>query len=157
MEEIKEQAYREPADYEDSKVKFPGAIKKNTHVLAVMRDNKTWCLAKIMEVRNKMVDEDINWGLSIEQSPAQSEENNPESGGHHRKPARREYEYYVTYLEHERRNDRWVPEVCLRIDDEKVNLEINKLDDRKRKEEDEATRFRFLANDVHLGMQPHQI
>jgi len=48
------------------------------------------------------------------------------------------YEYYVTYLEHERRNDRWVPECCLRIDEERVNYEINKLDDAKRKAEEEA-------------------
>ena len=62
MEEIKEQVYREPANFEDSKVKFPCAIKKNTYVLAVMRDNKTWCLAKIMEIRNKINDQDVNWG-----------------------------------------------------------------------------------------------
>jgi len=51
MEDLKEMSYREPFDSSESKVKFPGAIKKNKHVLAVMRDNKTWCLAKILEIR----------------------------------------------------------------------------------------------------------
>ena len=42
--------YREP---ENEAAKFPGAIKKNKHIMALMRDNKTWKLAKIMEVREK--------------------------------------------------------------------------------------------------------
>ena len=50
----------------------------------------------------------------------------------------------MTYLEHERRNDRWVPEVCIRIDEETVNRELNKLDETKRKEEEEAQKFRFM-------------
>lgn len=48
MEEIKESLYREP-DSENSK--YPGAIKKNKHVMAIMRDNKSWKLAKILEIR----------------------------------------------------------------------------------------------------------
>lgn len=63
MEETKENNYREPLDYEDSKIKYPGAIKKNKYVLAVMRDNTTWCVAKIMEVRNKVDDPDVLWGI----------------------------------------------------------------------------------------------
>ena len=47
-------------------MKFPGAIKKNKHVLAVMRDNKTWCLAKIMDIRNKIDDEDVSWGATLD-------------------------------------------------------------------------------------------
>ena len=39
---------REPSDSA-----FPGAIKKNMYVLAVMRDNKTWHIAKIMEIRHE--------------------------------------------------------------------------------------------------------
>ena len=38
-----------------SKIKYPGAIKKNKHVLAVERDNKTWQLAKILEVRKSQL------------------------------------------------------------------------------------------------------
>jgi hypothetical protein len=49
--------YREPTDTNDSKVKFPGAIKKNKHVMAVMRDNKTWSLAKIMEIRKSLTEQ----------------------------------------------------------------------------------------------------
>jgi hypothetical protein len=50
----------------------------------------------------------------------------------------------VTYLEHERRNDRWVPEICIRIDEERVNLEINKLDDAKRRADEEEQKFKFM-------------
>ena len=32
---------------------FAGAIKKDKLVLAIMRDNHTWSLAKILEIRNK--------------------------------------------------------------------------------------------------------
>jgi hypothetical protein len=121
LDDVKEIGYREPLENEagnSSKIKFPGAIKKNKHVLAVWRDNKTWQLAKILEIR-KSANADPN------QKPVP-------------------YEYYVTYLEHERRNDRWVPEVMLKIDEEKVNLEINKLDEEKRKAEEEAQQFRFM-------------
>jgi len=95
-----------------------------------MRDNKTWCIAKILEVRAKQLDEEDD---SLEF------ENNR---GHHRdltqaNGASREYEYYITYLEHERRNDRWVPEVCLRIkDDDWVETELEKIDMDKKKKED---------------------
>lgn len=53
MDDMKEQAYyREPVEGGE-KVLFPGAIKKNKHVMAIMRDNKTWCIAKVMEVRHR--------------------------------------------------------------------------------------------------------
>lgn len=65
---------------------------------------------------------------------------------------RQDYEYYVTYLEHERRNDRWIPEICIRIDGDSVARELNRLDRLKLKEEEEAARFRFLENNVHQGM-----
>jgi hypothetical protein len=58
IDDFKEASYREPIDTSDTKVKFPGAIKKNKHVLAVMRDNKTWCLAKILEIRKTLPPED---------------------------------------------------------------------------------------------------
>lgn len=85
------------------------------------RDNKNWYLAKILEIRK------------IDRSAQPIDE-----------PRKHEYEYYVTYLEHERRNDRWVPELCIRIDEETVNRELNKLDETKRKEEEEAQKFRFM-------------
>lgn len=97
LDDVKEIGYREPLENEagNTKVKFPGAIKKNKHVLAVWRDNKSWQLAKILEIRkNANADPDKKATM---------------------------YEYYVTYLEHERRNDRWVPEVMLKIDEERVN------------------------------------
>lgn len=50
--------FREPEDGGD-RVKFPGAIKRETHVLAIMRDNKTWELGKVMDVRKRQVDDDI--------------------------------------------------------------------------------------------------
>lgn len=121
--------YREPAEVvEGSKVKFPGAIKKNKHVMAVMRDNKTWCIAKIMEIRR-----------DPSQPPAETQS-----------AAIPKYEYYVTYLDHERRNDRWIPEICLRIDEEAVSKELNRIDDAKKVKEEGAKEF--MANDVHHGM-----
>ena len=83
-----------------------------------------------MDIRNKIDDEDVSWGATLDQSVASSD--NPENLSHHRKNPKKEYEYYITYLEHERRNDRWVTEVCLRIDEEKVNFELNKLEDKQK-------------------------
>ena len=84
---------REPPDSA-----FPGAIKKGKKVMAIMRDNKTWCIAKIIAIR--------------EYKPypylAQKVPENLCS----------EYEYYITYLEHDRRCDRWVLEVFLRPNDD---------------------------------------
>jgi hypothetical protein len=41
---------------------------------------------------------------------------------HHRDPRRalKQYEYYVSYLELERRNDRWVTEDMCKFDEESV-------------------------------------
>lgn len=39
--------------YPKSNTQFPDAIQKNKHIMALMRDNKTWELAIIMEVRCK--------------------------------------------------------------------------------------------------------
>ena len=116
-----------------------------------MRDNKTWCIAKILEVRVKRADEDEDLNQGAEQKDR----------GHHRDPSEvngvhREYEYYITYLEHERRNDRWVPEVCLRIrEDHWINSEMEKIDVDKKKNENDAAYANFLKNDVHFGMQPN--
>ena len=54
MDDMQEISYREPWDSN----KFPGAIKKNKTVQAVMRDNKTWCIAKILDVRVKKLDDE---------------------------------------------------------------------------------------------------
>ena len=72
-------------------------------------------------------------------------------------PVRRDYEYYVTYKEHERRNDRWIPEIGIRIDEERVGIEYNKLEDQKRRQEEDIQRYNFMANNVHQGMAQHQI
>ena len=149
MDDIQEISYREPLDSN----KFPGALRKNKTVQAVMRDNKSWCIAKILEVRVKRADEDEDLNQGAEQKDR----------GHHRDPSEvngvhREYEYYITYLEHERRNDRWVPEVCLRIrEDDWINSEMEKIDVDKKKNENDAAYANFLKNDVHFGMQPNQI
>ena len=120
LEDVRDLSYREP-----NESKFPGAIKKNRHVLAVMRDNKTWCIAKILEIRKQVKVEELKNSDSTNAT-----EKNPEViNSYHRNSDGFVYEYYVTYLEHERRNDRWVPEICLRIDEEWVNQEINRLDD----------------------------
>lgn len=109
-------------------VKFPGAIKRNTHVLAIMRDNKTWELGKVMEVRERIIDEDIE-ETDFERAMAKLKKNlddndepeeQPSQLSHHRankRTLRRDYEYYITYLAHERRNDRWLPEIGLKIDE----------------------------------------
>ena len=49
MDDMQEIVYREPAD----SLKNPGALVKEKLYQAVMRDNKTWCIAKILDVRIK--------------------------------------------------------------------------------------------------------
>jgi len=73
----------------------------------------------------------------------------------HRK--RKEYEYYVTYLELERRNDRWIIDDMIKIDEENVNSTLNRLEADKIAAEEESQRTKFLLNDVHHGMQQHEI
>jgi hypothetical protein len=46
INDVQQLSFREPYDSQ-----FPGAIRKNQFVLAVMRDNKTWNIAKILEIR----------------------------------------------------------------------------------------------------------
>ena len=111
-----------------------------------MRDNKTWCFAQVISIRKKInEDEDDN---TNDKSVPKQKVNDPEAdNGHHRdsSSSSQEYEYYVTYLEHERRNDRWVPESCVfLVDDDRVNQELSRLDDKKRKQEEEDNRYRFM-------------
>lgn len=58
----------------------------------------------------------------------------------------------MSYLELERRNDRWVTEDMIKIDEEKVDKELNNLNEEKIKREEEQQKTRFLLNDVHQGM-----
>jgi hypothetical protein len=108
-----------------------------------MRDNKTWCFAKILDVRIKKPNDEYEQEMQR---------------GHHRDQSdingsTKEYEYYITYLEHERRNDRWVPEVCLRIkDDEWVEEQFEKINNEKRLKEELEAKTNFMKNDVHHGM-----
>jgi len=142
MEDSLDTRYREPSHSN----KFPGAIKVKTHLFSVMRDNKTWCFAQVISIRKKInEDEDDN---TNDKSVPKQKVNDPEAdNGHHRdsSSSSQEYEYYVTYLEHERRNDRWVPESCVfLVDDDRVNQELSRLDDKKRKQEEEDNRYRFM-------------
>lgn len=77
---------------------------------------------------------------------------------HHRankRTIKRDYEYYITYLAHERRNDRWLPEIGLKIDEQLINDEQERIEEHRKKEEERNQAF--MSNDVHLGMQPNQI
>jgi len=47
FEEITSAAFRESED----DAQFPNAIKKGKHIMALMRDNKSYKLAKILDVR----------------------------------------------------------------------------------------------------------
>lgn len=69
FDEVQEATYREPFDSS----KNPGSVKKNRYLMAVMRDNRTWCFAKIIDVRVKVPDEDET-----------SESITEQSRGHHR-------------------------------------------------------------------------
>lgn len=61
-------------------------------------------------------------------------------------------------MEHERRNDRWVPEVCLRIKEaEWIENELEKIDFDKKKKENDEEHKKFLENNVHFGMTNDQI
>jgi hypothetical protein len=55
-----------------------------------------------------------------------------------------DYEYYIQFLEHERRNNRWVTEPYIRIDEEKVNAERLRIEASKEQtHEDEKQRHLF--------------
>jgi MOZ/SAS family/MYST family zinc finger domain/RNA binding activity-knot of a chromodomain len=54
IDDVEEISFREPLDSD----KFPGAIKKDRYVQAVMRDNKTWCVSKIIDIRVKQQEDD---------------------------------------------------------------------------------------------------
>ena len=66
-------------------------------------------------------------------------------------------EYYVNYLNHARRMDRWVQENMVRIDDEKVEG----LYEEHKKEEariaEEKKNETFLANDEHNAMSEQDL
>ena len=139
--------YREAEDGNE-RIKFPGSIKKNTHVLAVMRDNKTWELAKVMDVRERVIDDDLDetpfdrWIVDLKSRPDDEDSSNEKAEkaalSHHRankRTLKRDYEYYITYLAHERRNDRWLAEIGLKIDEQRINDEQERIDEHKRKEE----------------------
>ena len=63
---------------------FAGAIKRDKLVMALMRDNMTWALAKILEIRYKpeptSEDEQIE-KEKIDQNGVNSTEINPEATG----------------------------------------------------------------------------
>ena len=60
MENIVDLCERYPEDNAD-KLKYPGAYKEGTFVLALMRDNIEWKLAEIYEIREaKFFKEEVN-------------------------------------------------------------------------------------------------
>lgn len=111
-------AFRESED----DAQFPNAIKKGKHIMALMRDNKSYKLAKILDVRKptKKDDEDENQNNKENDDQAKKDvEMKDETGGNDggAEPVY-DYEYYVNYLELERRNDRWVAESMLQINED---------------------------------------
>ena len=84
-----------------------------------------WKVAEVMEIREEEVDSD-------------------DESSH------RDFEYYVNYLEHERRNDRWIKDRWLKIDKELIKEAEKQYEKIKIKEkEDEMAEYKFLHNNVH--------
>lgn len=65
------------------------------------------------------------------------------------------YEYYINYLGHQRRNDRWITDDEFRIDDEEIEREFKAYEDKVREEKE--LNEQFLKNDEHLGLNEKQI
>ena len=119
---------------------FSGAIKRDKKVLALQRDNKTWVLAQILEIRAKPEpnsEDEEEEECEIEQEKLKSSIANPENpdvvmkndndeekkgddSDDNIKYANQPVQYYVNYMREARRNDRWVEENMVRIDDETV-------------------------------------
>lgn len=64
-------------------------------------------------------------------------------------------DYYVHYLGHQRRNDRWCPEAELRLEEPEIKAALLEYE-RRMKEEREAE-DEFLKNNEHLGLTEKQI
>lgn len=71
---------------------------------------------------------------------------------HHRSSdegPKKEYEYYVNYLQLERRNNRWISEDMIDTNAELISKALDKFE--REKKADEAAGQKFLENDVHYG------
>lgn len=64
------------------------------------------------------------------------------------------FKYYVHYVDLQRRNDRWVPEEEIRIDEDEVERELSIHEEKVRKEKELNE---FLYNDEHLGLNEKQL
>ena len=53
MEAVMEQQIKQKYRYKDNE-EFAGAIQRNKYVMALKRDNKSWRLAQILEIRYKL-------------------------------------------------------------------------------------------------------
>ena len=143
---------------------FNGAIKREKKVLALMRDNTTWALSQILEIRSKPPpnsDDEEEVVAKNEQDITEVKEketvSNPEikedavmSGNEEEQKQSKQAEnedntkyasspvqYYVNYMNEARRMDRWVEENMVRIDDEKVeSLHADFIEREKREAED---------------------
>jgi hypothetical protein len=131
--------------------------------MALMRDNKTWELAIIMEVRCKpspdsddespaettqSTEKQIKTEMKSEETPKVEK---PELN-HHRNSEegpKKEYQYYVNYLQLERRNNRWISEDMIDTNAELISKALDKYE--KDKKAEEAAGQKFLENDVHYG------
>lgn len=134
---------------------FAGAIKRDKLVMAIMRDNETWALAKILEIRKKPEPTSEDEEELIEeqkQNTVMEEENNPEAKQDNITFAKNPVQYYVNYLDEARRMDRWVEENMVKINDEQTE---ELYEEWKRKEEikvEQEKNATFLANDEHDKM-----
>lgn len=118
---------------------YPGALKRNQHVLAVMRNSKEWQLAKIVDVR------------LARGAPPVLDATSMEGVEEERKL---QFDYYVHYVGLQRRNDRWASEEDVRLDEEEV---ADKLAEHERKLKEARETDDFLQNDEHLGLSEKQI
>lgn len=147
--------------------------------MALKRDNKTWALAQILEIRAKPApnseDEEEEDQTKKELEEIMQEKckiANPEAadvemkneGGQVAKKEKSEdsddnlkhanspVQYYVNYMAEPRRNDRWVEENMIKIDDDKVEIEHIAFVEKEKFEEEERKNQTFLANDEHNAM-----
>ena len=146
---------------------FPGAIKREKKVLALKRDNETWVLAQILEIRKKPEPTSEDEDYEAESKLDLNGQMNPEADANRENEGKKEedkiqyagipVQYYVNYMAEARRNDRWVEENMVRIDDEKVEADHAEFIEREKFEEEERKNQTFLANDEHNAMSEQDL
>ena len=143
FEDLHKDKFKNNAAAEEESV-FPGALKKNSYILAKARGGTTWNLGKILDVRRMYESRENKEPWEYDDD----EEMVDESG-------KAKYKYYINYMGLQRRNDRWIPEDEIKIDEEEIERQLTAYEQKQREEKEQKDDF--LYNDEHLGLNEKQL